>query len=319
MRVRIGVTLLIVMGPAAWTGPALSRARDDGEPVPPETVLVTVNGVDVTAADLEIEFLARGVPAESRDEFRDRFLNDLVDRALVAAFLEKRRAPVSEQLLERQMELVKLIIERSGEGEELESVLARLGFTEESLREYLSLPLAWSGYVRRTVTDDELRSYFDEHRVRFDGTEIRASQIVIVIAADAAPDAWENAEERLAETRQQIDGGDLSFADAAREVSNSPSASKGGDLGFIPYRGQLPQPVADALFSLDVGQLSPVIRSPFGVHLVTATDKRPGELSLEDVRDEVWREVIEREWDRLVDAQRESARIRWRTRRPRSK
>ncbi|REJ86496.1 MAG: hypothetical protein DWQ34_22550 [Planctomycetota bacterium] len=315
MRVRTGITWAALLG-AICAVPASARMLQEAEPVPPDTVLATVNGVEITAADLEIEFLSRGVPAEARDEFRDRFLNDLVDRALVAAYLKKRRAPVSEQLLDRQMELVKLIIERSGEGEELESVLARLGFSEQSLREYISLPLAWNGYVRRTVTDDQLRNYFDVHRSRFDGTEIRVSHIVMTVDDDAPEQAWQDAEQTLAAVRERIAAGEISFADAAKEASTSPSAEQGGDVGFVSYRGELPRAVLDAAFSLEEGELSEVLQTPFGVHLVTVTARKPGDLSLEDVREEVWQEVIEQEWDELVQAERESARIRWKTRRP---
>ena len=75
------------------------------------------------------------------------------------------------------------------------------------------------------------------------------------------------------EARRRILGG-MAFADVAREISLSPDAERGGDLGYFA-RGQLPPEFDEVAFSLPRGQLSDVVASPYGFHLFLVTDRRP--------------------------------------------
>jgi peptidyl-prolyl cis-trans isomerase C len=188
-------------------------------------------------------------------------------------------------------------------------VLANFGLTEASLRDYMALPLRWKAFVRRTVTDQELRDYFDSHRAMFDGTRVHVRQIVISVPMDADESAWSAAEAQLDRVRKYIVDGQVSFADAAREHSTSPSGKQGGEIGFVTYRGQLPTEVTAAAFRLQPMEVSMVIRSAFGVHLVEVAERKPGEYSLEDVREEVWDQRTREFWNDQVALARGNARI----------
>lgn len=274
----------------------------------PDAVVATVNGRAVRQSDLEAEFFSRRVPPERQAELRARVLDELIDRRLIEAFLDARRAPVPERELQAQLDLLRKIVEAT-QGD-FEQAVAALGFTEATLRRHLSLPLRWKAYVRRTVTDQELRAYFDAHRAEFDGTQVRASQIVLSVPAGADEAAWAQAEATLNEVRREIVSGQISFAEAARQHSTSPSGRDGGDVGYFPFRGRLPHAVASVAFALMPQQLSEVFRSPFGVHLLQVTDRKPGDLSLEDVREAVWEQRAHELWRDQVALERKSARIR---------
>lgn len=114
-----------------------------------------------------------------------------------------------------------------------------------------------------TVSDQEIDAWIARHR---DGRElpeeVRAAQILVRAEADA--DA----------ARRRIEGG-AAFADVAREISLSPDAERGGDLGYFA-RGQMPPEFDEAVFSLPRGQLSDVVGSPYGFHLFLVVDRRPG-------------------------------------------
>jgi hypothetical protein len=132
-------------------------------PDPPgATVLLMVNGEPITAADLELEYLSRRVPESLREETRDRLLEQIVDRRLIAAFLATRKAEAPAQELDAQVAFLRRIIEQ-GQGD-FDQTLQRLGFTRQTLREHLSLPLTWKAHVRGIVTDQQLRDYFAAHR-----------------------------------------------------------------------------------------------------------------------------------------------------------
>ncbi|MBL8851591.1 MAG: peptidylprolyl isomerase [Planctomycetaceae bacterium] len=274
---------------------------------PPAVTVATVDGDKITQADLDAECLIRRIPPEEQAAHRDAVLKDLIDRRLIAAFLDDRKAPVPESELTAQVELLKRAVEDNSDS--FAEVIAKLGLTEQSLKAALAQPLRWKAYVRRTVTDQQLRDYFEIHRAEFDGTQVRARQIVLSVPATAADADWEAAATRLEEIRQSILNKSVSFEDAARQYSTSPSAKQGGDLGFFAFRGRLPPVLSSAAFALPPDGISEVIRSPFGVHLLQVTDRKPGDYSLEDVREEVWDQRTREIWNEQVAAARQTARI----------
>jgi parvulin-like peptidyl-prolyl isomerase len=273
-----------------------------------QQVVATVDGADVTQSELDAEFLIRQIPSDKQKSLRKVVLHDLISRRLLSTFLDQRKAPVPEPELEAKIELLKRAVEAGGQGS-LADVLAKRGLTEEQLRAQLSLPLRWKAFVRRTVTDQELRDYFEAHRVEFDGTQVRARQIVIGLPTRASEPEWLKAEETLKQVRMQIVEGKLSFKDAAQQYSTSPKADLGGDLGFINYHGRVGPELAAAAFALKPEELSEVFRSPVGVHLVQVTERKPGEFSLEDVREQVWQQKANDLWNEQVTAARKTATI----------
>jgi peptidyl-prolyl cis-trans isomerase C len=237
---------------------------------------------------------------------RKPFLEQLVDRRLMQGFLAERKAAASELELDAELRRIRELIQRSGETPE--AVLARLGYTEETLREELELPLAWRSYARLLITPNRLREYFAKHQRRFDGTEVRASQIFLKAQT---PEEREAALDKLTAIRGRIASGELKFADAAKEHSEAPTAAAGGDVGWFPYRGKMPAEFSQVAFNLGVGEMSEPFASEFGVHLVTVTAEKPGELSLEDARRDVYAAFADELWDEIVAKQRAAAQIEW--------
>jgi len=290
-------------------GLVLVAAVDAGANQPADDpVLVTVGSEEIRESEVAFELQWRKVPESRRAGVHDQILEELVDRRLIQGFLKRRRVAAPPEAIDARIELVRRVIGASGE--DVDSVLAKLGFTEERLRDHLTVPLAWDAFISQTVTDQQLRRYFDEHRPELDGTELRLSQIVLTVAADADEAAWAAAEKRMSELRRSIVDDEADFATLAREHSQSPSKADGGDLGFVRYEGRLPRVITRAAFPLAVGEVSDVIRSPFGVHLVKVTERRAGELSLEDVRDAVVDRVSAELWEHQAQTERERVRIR---------
>lgn len=163
--------------------------------------------------------------------------------------------------------------------------------------------------MRRITSDDQLRELFESQRQRFDGTKLRVSQIVVRVPADASEEARVAARDRLRSLRKRITAGEVSFADAAREFSESPSGASGGDLGWIVGSGRVTREVEDAARTLTVGEVSEPVASRSAWHLVTVTEQIPGQLSFEDVRGELLEELSQREWDRQLARSRADATI----------
>jgi parvulin-like peptidyl-prolyl isomerase len=102
--------------------------------------------------------------------------------------------------------------------------------------------------------------------------QVRASHILLMYAGSARSSATRSQEEAktsIAELKAKIDGG-ADFAELARAHSDCPSSEKGGDLGTFG-RGQMVGPFEQAAFGMQVGEVSPVVETDFGYHIIKRT------------------------------------------------
>ena len=102
--------------------------------------------------------------------------------------------------------------------------------------------------------------------------QVRASHILLMYEGSASSSATRSKEEaatQIADLRSQIEGG-AEFADIARDNSDCPSGAQGGDLGMFG-RGQMVPEFETATFAMEVGDLSDVVETDFGYHLIQRT------------------------------------------------
>jgi peptidyl-prolyl cis-trans isomerase D len=140
---------------------------------------------------------------------------------------------------------------------------------------------------------ERVRKAYDERRSEFEQPErVRARHLLIRIPEEAGPEAVEKARVRAEEARKRIQEG-ADFADVALEVSDDQgSKQQGGDLGFFP-RGRMVKPFEDAAFSLEVGQLSDVVRTVHGFHVLRVEEKRAAESTpFEEVDERLARDLL---------------------------
>ena len=138
------------------------------------------------------------------------------------------------------------------------------------------------------VPESEVRSqYAQGQKTQFTLPERRrASHILIKLKADATPDQVKSAEDKARKALARVRSGE-DFARVARETSEDSTASAGGDLNYFS-REQMVREFSDAAWSLKIGQVSDIVRSPFGFHVIRLTDIQPGhEMSLAEARPQV--------------------------------
>lgn len=111
------------------------------------------------------------------------------------------------------------------------------------------------------------------------GPEVRARHILIRADADASPAMRDSAKTRAEALRQRAAAGE-DFAGLARENSADGSAAEGGDLGFFG-RGRMVPAFETAAFALQPGQISPVVETPFGYHVIKVEERRSQPLPAE--------------------------------------
>lgn len=144
-----------------------------------------------------------------------------------------------------------------------------------------------------TVSPEEIKNAYEKNAKNYaTQEERRASHILIQSPADAPEAEQKAARAKIESILQQVRKNPADFAKLAKEHSQDPgSGPKGGDLGFFP-RGAMVRPFEDAVFSLKENQISDVVRSEFGFHVIRLTGIKPGKTrSLEEARDAIAAEL----------------------------
>ncbi|MCC3373410.1 peptidylprolyl isomerase [Cohnella sp. REN36] len=204
-------------------------------------------------------------------------LDQYMTLKLIKLEADKAGAKVGQADVDKEIASIK---EKNGftSDAQLESALASSGMTLESFREQIQTQVELRAvFEKRTAPkEDDLKAYYEKNKENF-GTpeEVKASHILL-----------ETKEEAEAVLKQLKSGGD--FAKLAQEKSIDPgSKDNGGDLGFFP-KGRMNEPFETAAFNLKKGEMSGVVESPNGYHIIKLTDRKEAAIpSYEEVKNEV--------------------------------
>lgn len=148
--------------------------------------------------------------------------------------------------------------------------------------------------VESQPTEEEIQALYEARRDKLGTPEQRrVRHILIQVPQDASEEEVEAAREKAQKLLDRIQAGE-SFEELAKEYSDDPgSAAQGGDLGFFG-RGVMVSAFEDAAFGLDKGQVSDLVRTPFGFHIIQVVDIKPGSVPpLDEVRDQLVDELNE--------------------------
>ena len=140
-----------------------------------------------------------------------------------------------------------------------------------------------------TVPEADLRRYYDENAARYTTAEQRrASHILIKADKDMSAAEHEKAKAKAEALLEQVRKNPGAFAELAKKNSDDPgSAVNGGDLGFFD-RGAMVKPFEDAAFAMKPGEISNLVESDFGYHIIELTGVRGGDKkSFESVRPQI--------------------------------
>ncbi|WP_437205383.1 peptidylprolyl isomerase [Planctomicrobium sp. SH664] len=272
---------------------------------PADRILAKVNGQPVSAAQSQF-FLAQ-LPADATSDETKQLTERLIERELIRQYLHKRKVVADPRVLEHQVAMLKHVI--TAKGEDVDQVLSRLKLTDQSLRDYLSLSIAWDQYVRSVVTEQQIRQAWDADRRELDGTRVRVAEIQRVIPRKASQADIDREIDLLQEIRKKLNSGELTFAAAAKQSSQGPTKDNGGELGEIDLT-LLREPAArKAILSLQPGDISEPVRTATGVCLIQLHSITPGDLSPEDARPQILSRLSDHLWKEQVERERQQARI----------
>jgi parvulin-like peptidyl-prolyl isomerase len=248
-------------------------------------IVATVNGIPIFRRDVERDITnalqGQTAPAEQMPRIRAAALQGRIDAALKQSFLTSEKISASKEEVDAAME--RLRTELRKQKATLEDFLARAKQTETGLRQTFADQIAWSKFVQKNMTDENMEAFFKRFHERYDGTERRVSHILLrpVGPRDAA--AMADLVKEAQQLRDKITSGALTFEAAAEKYSAGPSRLRGGDLGFIPPQGVMVEQFSEAAFNVPPGEVSQPVTTNFGVHLIKVTDTKPGKKTLKEV------------------------------------
>ena len=202
-------------------------------------------------------------------QLRQAALEALIDKELLWQEALKRGVQISDATVQHQVEQTRQAI---GGAEVFARKLQDAGFDEASFTEYTRRELAAQQVFAELTqvaepSEQQVRAFFEEHRAQMSRPEeVQARHILIKVPQGADVVTVEAARLRLEQVRVQIAQG-VDFASAAKAHSEDASASEGGDLGYFP-RGRMMPAFEAAAFALKPGQVSELVRTPVGWHLI---------------------------------------------------
>ncbi len=284
--------LLIVLALITLASPAYA-----GESQSAEQKVAVVNGAVINQAEFDtemnraLEHLQRTgrFPNDlERGQIRKQVLEKLIARELLYQESQKKGIKVDQKEIDEQLTALK---GRFSSEAEFKNALSTMNLTEAALRPQLERDLA----IRKLLNDQigekvavskkETRAYYDSHLETFKKPEqVRASHILIKVDPGADEAKKAEARTKIESLQTKLKKGE-DFGALAKEYSEGPSGPKGGDLGFFG-RGQMVKPFEETAFTMKPGQVSGMVETRFGYHLIMVTDRTPeSTFSYEEVKD----------------------------------
>jgi parvulin-like peptidyl-prolyl isomerase len=281
--------------------------------VPLSKPVAAVNGETITMLEVEaVVKLLPPAPVKPTDgqmqQLRREALEMLIDDVLMRQFLSKNGRHVEPREVEQRVAELQTALK--SQNRSLNDFLSDTGQTENHLRLDVLKKLQWDDLVRAQMTEENLQRYFVANRDFYAGVTVRASHILVRAAATASPQEIEAARTMLTDLRQKIISGQLDFAEAAKKYSQCTSAAQGGDIGYFPRKWAVDERIARVAFAMKVGEMSEVVQSDYGLHLIKVTDRKVGQpCDYNKMKEEVRENFAMELWQTMLAQQRRSARI----------
>jgi peptidyl-prolyl cis-trans isomerase C len=272
--------------PAGTTGqPAAAKDAEQSpkpaaKPMPAQLpdVLARVNGQDVTRSELErllknFELRNGPIPAEGRDEILRSALDQLITYTVLQQEAKARNISASDAEVEDR---VKKMQAQFPNGEAFTKALADRNMTLQRLKDDTRVEMIIGKMIDAEVakqpaaTDAQVREFYEKNPENF--LQVRASHILIKADQNADEATKKKARAQIDDVLKQAKAGE-DFGKLAQQHSQDGSAAQGGDLGFFG-RGQMVPPFEQAAFTQKPGDISEVVTTQFGYHIIKVAEKR---------------------------------------------
>jgi len=246
----------------------------NGEPIPQEAIDYEYRRL----VQFYSEFMPLTQIEAQSDILKKRAREQAIGAKLLLMEAEKLDIPVSEEQIDEQEEL---LAEELGGKEAFLQRCQEQGISRESVRKNIKIGCKVNNLIKKITenvpdpTEEEMKEHYEQHKNEYKiEPRVQVQHILIALHSDD-PDEYESALERLLEIKNQIESG-ADFAEMAFAYSDCPSGKRtGGSLGWISKGTVIPE-VEEVIFSLKVGEISGVVKTPLGLHIFKKTAEEEG-------------------------------------------
>ncbi|HEO8420207.1 peptidylprolyl isomerase [Niallia sp. FSL W8-0635] len=212
---------------------------------------------------------------ELNKQYGASVLNTMISNKVVDLEADKEKVKVTDKEIKAELDKM---VEQYGGQDTFNMLLAQNGLTEDVFKEQIEQNLKVTKILEPSIeiTDDEIKTYFEDNKASFDTPEqVEASHILV------------EDEKTAKEVKKKIDeGGD--FAELAKEYStDTQTAENGGELGYFST-GQMVEAFDKAAFAMEVDEISDPVKTDYGYHIIKVTGKKEAkEATLEDSKEQI--------------------------------
>ncbi len=288
-------------------------------------VIIKVNNEPITQAEFDATFddwVGNSIFASNKDAlkdeknnilygiFKDKVVNELIYSTLLKQEIQKRNITVSKEDYDKEIERLISIL---GSKNELNNILRNKGISPSEFKKLtmneLKIRKLADSISKTTVTAEEVEKYYNTRKANFSFPEkVEASHILIlanpkefteeikknnpnISDEELKQQVQAKMDERKAKAEKilkEVQANPRNFAQIAKTKSDDrTSAKNGGALGFFSKK-EMVKPFSDAAFSLPINQISNLVQSQFGYHIILVTDRmEAGAYPFEKVKNEI--------------------------------
>lgn len=319
--------------PVAPIPTVVETPKPEQQPADPDAVVVTVNGKNIKEAEVaeEVEKRVQAqmsrippgmlVPPERIQAFRDQMrlqVDDmLVDKMLINDALKEKNIEITSQQVDDEMK--RFAADNGITVEEMMQQITQSGMKEEDIRDQFLMREKINALMKAemgdlTVSEDEVKKYYDDNIQQFSQPEMVTASHILLKTQGKTDEEKAEIHKKMEDILSRAKAGE-DFGSLAKEYSEDPgSKDKGGEYTFP--RDQMVKPFEDAAFGLEDGQISDIIETQFGYHIIKTKEHIAAKTqSFDEVKDQITSRLNDQKmasaWQTYQKKLREDAKIEW--------
>ncbi|MEK6558558.1 MAG: peptidylprolyl isomerase [Planctomycetota bacterium] len=276
-------------------------------------VVATVNGENITQKEVDKIFKRFGnqigedqIPAVTK-----QILDGLITQKILLQFIKDNKIEASQAEVDAELNKIRedVKVNPALKDKTLEEVLESHGGSIDDMKKDIIISLSLEKYFGKGLDDQKVKAYFEQNKAAYDGTEVKASHVLIDTRQMKTDAELSQAKEKINKIKAEVDAG-KDFAEAAKQYSDCPSKERGGDLGFIKRKGQVVEPFAAKAFELKAGEVSAPIKTNFGYHIIKVTEIKKGtDVNFDDIKADVKQDMMSESASILLLQLKQNAKI----------
>lgn len=247
------------------------------------------------------------------DALKDMVLQTMIGSEVIYQQAEKEKVAATDKQVQEQIDSFNESIKDDAEYKEQ---LKKIGINDKFLKFQFARDISNTNLQKKfeedtKISDSEMKKYYEENKSSFYTDTVTASHILIKTQDDKGKELSDEkkkeAKKKAEEALAKVQGGE-DFAKVAKEYSQDSSAANGGDLGTFG-RGQMVKEFEDAAFSMKDGEISGIVETQYGYHIIKVTKRVNKQETYDEVKDQIKTTLAGEKYSEYVEKLKSDSKI----------